>query len=293
MNKITIATHDGNFHADEVFAIAILKLIFKNIKIIRSREPEIFNKAEIKIDIGGKNNPQTGYFDHHMTEGAGTRYNSIPYASCGLVWRHYGRQLAENNTVFEHIDKKIIQSVDAIDSGYSIGEDQLEYNHYNISDTIDAYNPPWYEDKPNYDLAFNNAVDCAVKILENELKHAIGIKKATFFVKEAIFNSIDPRYLVLDKYCPWQEIVLEESEVFYVIFPAATNDWRIRAVPIRKGSFELKKPFPSNWAGKSKKELATITGVEDALFCHRSCFIAGALSKEGAISLTQKALGDF
>jgi len=48
--------------------------------------------------------------------------------------------------------------------------------------------------------------------------------------------------------------------------------------------------FPESWAGKNGKELAEITGVEDAIFCHNARFICSAKSKEGAMKLAQMAL---
>ena len=43
-----IATHNGTFHADETTACAILTYLFENSSIIRSRDPEELEKADIK-----------------------------------------------------------------------------------------------------------------------------------------------------------------------------------------------------------------------------------------------------
>jgi uncharacterized UPF0160 family protein len=32
------STHDGRFHADEIFALAVLKLTFSDLEIVRSRD---------------------------------------------------------------------------------------------------------------------------------------------------------------------------------------------------------------------------------------------------------------
>ena len=42
-----IATHNGTFHADETTACAILTYLFENSSIIRSRDPEELEKADI------------------------------------------------------------------------------------------------------------------------------------------------------------------------------------------------------------------------------------------------------
>jgi len=55
-----IATHDERFHADEIFAIAILKSVFPHAKIIRTRKPEIYSKCDIVVDIGREYNLEGG-----------------------------------------------------------------------------------------------------------------------------------------------------------------------------------------------------------------------------------------
>ena len=54
MNDKTIATHNGNFHADDVFSIAALKSIFPSFKLIRTRDLELIAKADLVIDVGGE-----------------------------------------------------------------------------------------------------------------------------------------------------------------------------------------------------------------------------------------------
>lgn len=286
----TVALHDGVFHADDVFACAIMKMIYPDITIIRSREDEEISKADFRVDVGGKYNVHTGDFDHHMTDGAGERLNGVPYAACGLVWKELGIELAKTKYRWEYVDRKIIQSVDAIDCGYSTETTKPEIQHYTISDMIDAYNPVWFDEEIDHDAAFTTAVDHAVQILTNELKRAEGFELAKDLVYEAVDHAINPHYIVLEKYCPWQHIVVNETDVLFVIFPSTTGDWRVRAVPRYLGSFESRKPLPNSWAGIRNEELRSITGVADATFCHPARFIAGAKSREGALALVDLAL---
>ena len=32
------STHDGRFHADEIFALAVLNIVFPDLEIVRSRD---------------------------------------------------------------------------------------------------------------------------------------------------------------------------------------------------------------------------------------------------------------
>lgn len=288
---VKIAVHDGVFHADDVFAVALLKIIYKNIEIIRSRDDSILATAELRLDVGGKYNPETGDFDHHLVNGAGERKNGIPYASCGLVWKHFGSQIAQTKAQFEYIDKRLIQSIDAIDCGYSIGEEDLLISHYTVSDTIDSFNPVWYKvSEEVHDIAFSEAVSFAERLILLELDRAIGFDKARDIITQAVEQATNPHLLILDRYCPWQIIINEYPDILYVVFPSTTGDWRVRAVPKQMGGFSSRKQLPLQWAGLKKEELAAQTGVSDALFCHPARFIAGAKSRKGALALADIAL---
>ena len=41
------ATHDGRFHADEIFALAVLNLIFPDLELVRSRDENVIKKAYV------------------------------------------------------------------------------------------------------------------------------------------------------------------------------------------------------------------------------------------------------
>ncbi|HRX14780.1 MAG TPA: MYG1 family protein [Spirochaetota bacterium] len=290
MDIKSIAVHDGVFHADDIFAAAIIRMIWPEVKIIRSRNMDVLQGADLRIDVGGKNCPSSGDYDHHLENGAGTRSNGIPYASCGLIWKEFGMRLAKTRFRFEHIDRKIIQSIDATDCGYSFGEENNSFAHFTISDIFDSFNPSWFKEDNSHDEIFEKAVVIAIQILKNELEKAEGFELSRDYIYAAIDQSVNPFYIVLDKYVPWQHIIINETEFIYVIFPSTTGDWRVRAVPRQLSSFESRKPLPKKWAGKREEELARITGVKDATFCHPARFIAGAQTLEGALMLAEKAL---
>ncbi|NCC71203.1 MYG1 family protein, partial [bacterium] len=139
-----IVTHNEKFHADEIFACASLLLIFPDSEIIRSRDENDFRKADIRVDVGEKNNPETLDFDHHQRGGAGYRENGFPYASFGLVWKEFGKKICKNEEISKKIDRKLVQTIDALDFGY----DFFTYSDiypYTISDMISAFNPSWEE----------------------------------------------------------------------------------------------------------------------------------------------------
>ena len=50
---VTIGSHSGNFHADDVFAVAALILMHPEYRILRSRDPEIWKECDYLVDVGG------------------------------------------------------------------------------------------------------------------------------------------------------------------------------------------------------------------------------------------------
>lgn len=287
MTDLTIATHSGNFHADDVFSIAALKAIFPAFKLIRTRDQALISQADIVVDVGGEYDPETGRFDHHQRGGAGERENGIPYSSFGLIWQKYGVEICQGNTeVANSVDAGLVSNIDAIDCGYGDGVAK----GISLSQTISMFNPTWQEET-HFDTCFDEAVDFASRVLARFIASANGGISAKDIVAKAIETAEDPRVIVLEQYTPWKRTVHALSkEALYIVYPSDTGQWRIQAVPVELGSFEDRKPLPKAWAGLSGQELKDVTGLDDAMFCHNGLFIAGAESFESTIKMAEMAL---
>ncbi|MEK7140170.1 MAG: MYG1 family protein, partial [Patescibacteria group bacterium] len=66
--------------------------------------------------------------------------------------------------------------------------------------------------------------------------------------------------------------------------------WSAKAIRTDPKTFNNRKDFPKPWAGLRDQELQEVTGVSDALFCHKGLFMAVAKSQKGAIKLAQIAV---
>lgn len=287
MNDKTIATHNGNFHADDVFSIAALKHIFPSFKLIRTRDLALIGKADIVLDVGGEYDPDAGRFDHHQRGGAGERENGIPYSSFGLIWKKYGLEICQGNQdVANALDAGLVSNIDAIDCGHVEGVSK----GISLSQTISMFNPTWQEES-HFDACFDEAVDFAVRVLSRFIAAAKGGISAKAIVAKAIENASDPRVIVLEKYTPWKRTVHALSaQALYMVFPSQTGQWRIQTVPVEPGSFEDRKSLPKEWAGLSDKALVDVTGINDAMFCHNGLFIAGAASFASVMKMAAMAL---
>lgn len=285
----TVATHDGTFHADDVFSVAILRLTFPKIKVIRTRNPIKFNKADVRVDVGRKYNPRTGDFDHHQIEFKNRRPNKIPYASAGLVWKHFGMRLAGSEEAFNYIDRRLIQPIDANDSGVKVFK-SANIEPYTIDKIVKVFYPNWQEKNPDYDKEFMEMVSIAVEILKREVDVSNSLKRAEKIMRKAIARS-NGKFIVLDPPTPpWQNTVIKTTKAKIVVYKYSKNSWCAEAVPKIPGSFERRIFFPKKWAALEGKELIRVTGIKDAIFCHKNLFVALATSKMGAIELARKAL---
>src|SRR3989344_5735225 len=172
---ITIVTHNGSFHTDDVFAVATLLLVFKNkpviARIIRTRDAALIESGDFVVDVGTIYDEQRERFDHHQIGGAGARENGVPYAAFGLVWKKYGGLLMSSPEAVEMIDETLVQYVDAMDNGTGeLTPIIAGVVPYSVREVISSFNPTWEEGPVDDDLRFSEAVNCALQILEREIK---------------------------------------------------------------------------------------------------------------------------
>ena len=292
-NKIKVAVHDGDFHTDDVFSVAILSLYLnKPLKIFRTRDQKILSKVDYILDVGREYNSKEKKFDHHQENWNEKRAYGISFATSGLVWKEFGEKITGSVEVANKIDEKIIQTIDAEDNGLEIYKTVFkDVAPYCMSDYLFAFNPSWNEKNLNPLKCFEEAVEETKRILKREIKKAqdciFGAKK----IKEIYAKTEDKRILVLDDNYAWKKVVNLLSETLFVIQETEENkSWRIKSVGLNGHQFKNKIYFPESWAGKTGMELANITGVDDALFCHNQRFMAVAKTKEGAIKLAQLAI---
>lgn len=290
--KKIIIVHSGNFHADEVFACAALSILNGgNVEIFRSRDPQVWATGDYVVDVGGVYDHATGHYDHHQPGGAGTHENGIPYSSLGLVWKHYGELIAGTPEAARVITGRLVEPVDAVDNGVDTFTVTGAASPYLIQTAVSIFSPGWNETFTD-DEGFFEALDIAKKILKREIALAQGKTEGEAKVRAIYEATPDKRIIVLDDGYPWHEVLSGYPEPLFVVKPerGESTQWKVGTVRAEPHTFKNRKDLPSAWAGKRDLELAEISGVSDATFCHNKLFVAGAGSKEGAIALAKKAL---
>ncbi len=319
-DTINIYTHNGLFHADDVFATALISMMCENINVKRGGDEEIPEDKEnwIVFDIGG------GELDHHTPEckeanGCHPGTN-IPYAACGLVWRKYYKEILEAQdcpqqyveSVYTKVENTLILGIDASDNGFDPVADALNLVPnlqtetrkeiisaskigYTVSALIKDFNPTWESDRDPYE-AFMDAVSFAKDILYNRFDSIIDALDGREYILQNIEYSAN-HLMILDQFAPWQGVVTSQSrfnqkaaDIWYVVSPALRGGWNVQCAlddPDNRTSY--RHPLPESWLGLRAEEFAKASGVKDAKFCHPSGFLCGADSEEGALALAEIA----
>lgn len=262
-------THAGVFHADDVFATALLRTLNPHIEIVRSNVvPRGFDG--IVYDIGG------GEFDHHALD-ARKRANGMPFSSFGIIWGKYWSLLLCDDDAAE-FDKDFVQPIDLADNGGpTCFATQCVADFNPCGTTVHDYDP-----------AFWRAVTWAQDVLERRLASLRARRADQAFVLDAM-ERCDGEVLMLDRYAPWQPSVVGSGYI-YVIYPSVRGGFNAQCVPERLGDKGMVRPFPQQWRGLPAEELRCVTGIADVTFCHPSGFLCAAKTLVGAVGIARLAL---
>jgi uncharacterized UPF0160 family protein len=291
-----IATHSGSFHADDVFAVAALRLLGEPVEVVRTRDRDALAQADVRVDVGFRDDATTGDFDHHQRDFDRARANGVRYASFGLVWREFGARICDGDQhVADAVDETLVQPVDANDTGQQLTQSLIDgVRPMTANGIIGGFNPRWDEAlTPEQERErFDAAVALAQGILAREVASAASSRRAERIVREAIVAAADPRVVELPINAPWKQVLVPTTaDALFVIYPKRQG-FGLEAVPRELGSFENRRDLPAAWGGLEGADLVAATGVEEALFCHAKRFLVVARSHAGVTRLAELALAE-
>ena len=221
--KKLIATHNKIFHADEVTAIALLKIFTDyEIEVCRvNHNTTDFSKYDMVLDISKKFDG-IKYFDHHQHKGG--------KSSAGLIWDYIGL-----NDKYPKISK-LIDMVDKNDTGIQKAK-PFEY-----SSLIKSYNHSNITSKEQ-DIQFNKAVEFAMTVIASMKKSQEDFEEAKEIVDNSFFFNGNQKIIELDKYTThWASYIngKERPEIKAVVWEDLDDkNWKVRIPSKRLGSFEL------------------------------------------------------
>ena len=296
VNKIEDAnciTHSGTMHADEVFSTAFLNLYLGDVKVFRTSQVDMSKIKEdvLVYDIG------RGKFDHHQPD-ALKRDNNIPYCSFGLLWKEYGKDFLKKygiefiDKAFLAIDKDLVEGIDADDNGV-FPKIEANYKVKTLPGIIKLFNPS-YDSGEEESVQFVRACEVAEKILEEEILYING----KVIADDKILSMLDEltendKYLVLDKFLPYEETILSNEQgnnLLFVAYPSNRGGYAIKVVPKSLEDKTARKLFPEEWAGLEDEELEKVSGIKNISFCHMGRFIVSCKTLDSVYEILDKVI---
>ncbi|KAL0211658.1 hypothetical protein RCL1_005284 [Eukaryota sp. TZLM3-RCL] len=313
-----IATHSGKFHADDVLSVFLLKQLpqFTNASVVRTRDSSLIASADCVVDVGAIFDPNTLRFDHHQKDFNETFPESeVKLASCGLVYRHFGKEIISNLSpqplsppILEILYKKmyftLVHEIDANDNGIS-GCDCSERKFSvstGISSRVANLNPCWNDESLIPDVQFNKAVEMVGSEFVDRLLYYINNWLPARTIVENSFNTrfsvhSSGRIMFLSRPCPWKEHlfsieeengITQDDNILFVLFAdnSSGSSIRVSTVPVQNAAgFENRKTLLNAWWGLRDASLCDVAGLPDAQFVHATGFIGSAVSFDSALKM--------
>lgn len=320
---LKIGTHNGVFHCDEVLACYMLKRVYENADIVRTRDQEILDTCDIVVDVGGVYDPSRHRYDHHQREFNETMNSLNPdtpwktkLSSAGLVYHHFGHKIIRAllgdehsddaiTTVYKQVYEYFIQEIDGIDNGVQMFDGEPRYRiTTGLSSRVGNFNPAWNSKGQDETESFYKAYELVGREFEDRVKYLAGVWwPARHLVKQAVDNryKIHPSGEIIEfpdgRACPWKEHLFQlENElnlaptVKFVLFSDNNGNWRVQAVPVAIRSFICRVFLLEEWQGLRDEELSTVSGIDGCIFVHATGFIGGNKTREGALEMAVKCL---
>lgn len=136
------------------------------------------------------------------------------------------------------------------------------------------------------------AVELLTDIMINAVRYRVGAALSVEQVRNAEVLENGRVLFLQHGGVPWTQVVRKEmpNVLFVISHNIAEQRYMINTVSVSPDSFKARADLPEAWAGLRDAELAAVTGVHDAGFCHTGRFIASATSYEGIRSMASQAL---
>jgi len=291
---ITVAVHNGDPHADDIGAVALLMVLLRGfqIRVFRTRDPQKLANADIRIDVG------FGAFDHHGLRAdkahgisAITRIFFLLLNSLGdeyprIVWER-----------FADICDRIAAS--------DVGLIEFTITPW-VNDAVAAHraDPGWSADGDGSDTTedglFNRLVDRMYSWFDDVFRKAMAEHRATEAALADIAESGDPAYVVFSedaRQAPCKEILWKQGHTaWYFISPGRAGErWVVGCTCdpsgpfLRKSSWHL---FPERLWGLEDAALEKAADLPKGTigFVHADGFLAVLNSFEAAIKFVKFCL---
>ena len=283
-DTITLVTHKGKFHSDDVMATAILRTFFERELKFKTKLVRTFTPKEDGYD---DNTPNTivydiglGQYDHHQvgedakhcirfdefTDEFGQKHTAVKkYAAVGLIWNEIGVHWIGEKYASVIYDT-IIRYVDDHDNGFG---------HNPLSTLISNFNPDIINPTDDeFDGPFNNAVFLCMSFFMRTITHYKFIQRCEKTLSAEADKS-DGICFITDYYLPGADDICRERHIPFYVYPNQRGGWCFKTISASAEDMNTHLcDIPDdvrNWEGVT--------------FLHPSCFLGSAETRERAIEI--------
>jgi len=296
-----LITHSGGFHADELLSSVVLRQLFPQAELKRTRDRQWLTPAADKIiyDVGGSYNAEQQIFDHHQRPGP-LREDEQPFSSFGLIWAHYGRDYLaaldvpadDIEAIHTTFDTKFVLPIDLLDNGAMEPSVAGPLSILTLPSLLGSLKPVFDDTSPTADDdAFLTALPIATNFVEATIRNLAAKSRAKSIVFAAIAKAGKSPILELPMGMPYRS-ALDQTEADHIIFMVNPRgeDWTLNGIKLSSETFDQRADLPAEWAGLTDAALENASGVKGAKFCHNARFIAVADSREAIFKMADLAV---
>lgn len=266
-----IVTHSGSWHADEVLAIALLAVVFREVpEVTRTRDPKVIQEAlqdknTYVLDVGGQYHPLHKNFDHHQRGFEYLNHKGNKLSTFGLVVKYLRGYFTD--AVYESL-LEFSNLVDKHDNGIERSPELLWISDMNA-----------LEDFPLVLSMADSWLEAKILLWEREEEEEDNLSQALENLKDGV--------VWLDKRYPVDERLNSHSDLLLAVAPTHTG-YAIQSLNIgTERDFSIRCPTPEAWRGLAGRELEAVTGIPGSVFCHASGFLTIADSLQTATMLAR------
>jgi len=216
----SVITHGGQFHADEILAVAVIRLILPNISVSRKFKitPTEYNDPTILvIDVGRFYNPEKGLFDHHQDRSLMASNLLILDAYYEILGSKFGLSSSESYRMYMYLMQKLFLFVSNIDKGQA--KDIEEIPTFNsIIRSMNALDATY-----SFDVALKTAELAIEGYIESLVLIIKGEKEWEHFQNINDKVKLQETQLIIPN---WKEIAKKE-DILAIVQPNTRGGWQM------------------------------------------------------------------
>ena len=243
--NIEVTVHGGCFHGDDVACVALLKLVHKEVKVLRKFKVDDTETSDYVLDIGriDKVTENQVFLDHHqgpeIIDGTDVKH-------CAFS-KMVERMIDPDDQLFKkYLYNVLVLPIAAQDNGQNYHDHGLLPSPLGF---VNSMGLSWKDDQRLGDKRFSEVVEMAVKIIENIIKNVEDKVEAISEVTCSI-NRAEEGIMTLSRFLPWTDTVVEYNDGFpkikLVVFPNNRGEVTLQVVPKKAGSFESWVKIPES-----------------------------------------------